>query len=226
VLFVSHNMKAVQGLCQKAIWIDQGRLVDEGAVGAVVSRYLQASFSTATHQTWPVLATAPGNEQVRLHRVCVRPRDGSVADPITVRTPFVMEFEYWNLVSGAQLSLSLHLYNEQGILVFNVGPVPGSPWEGQPLPIGLFRDICYVPGDLLNDGTHRVDILVIREQGVSTVIYQQEEILVFDVRDDDTLRGDWYDKWPGTIRPLLEWQTELVEEGERSLSPTRGAVLS
>jgi len=217
VLFVSHNMTAVQSLCQKAIWIDQGRLVDEGSAAAIVSRYLQTSFSTATEQTWRDPATAPGNEQVRLRRACVRPREGLPTDPITVRTPFVMEFEYRNLLPGAQLSLSLHLYNEQGILVFDAGPVPGTLWEGQPLPAGLFRDVCHVPGDLLNDGTHRVDLLVIRDQGVSTVIHQEEEILVFDVRDDSSLRGDWYDKWPGAIRPLLDWRTELVEEETATL---------
>ena len=43
-----------------------------------------------------------------------------------------MEFEYWNLRPGALLSLSLHLYNEQGTLVFNVGPTLRSAWQGNP----------------------------------------------------------------------------------------------
>lgn len=49
VLFVSHNMGAVAGLCKRALWIDEGRIVAEGSVEEVAQRYLgslgQGSFS-------------------------------------------------------------------------------------------------------------------------------------------------------------------------------------
>jgi len=40
VLFVSHNMAAVQHLCNKAIFLEQGKLVFEGETSDVVDRYL------------------------------------------------------------------------------------------------------------------------------------------------------------------------------------------
>lgn len=40
VLFVSHNMGAIRGLCRRAIRLDQGRIVDDGESGVVVARYL------------------------------------------------------------------------------------------------------------------------------------------------------------------------------------------
>ena len=51
VLFVSHNMTAVQGLCSRAIWLGEGELKDEGPPGAVVSRYLQDAAATLTAAT-------------------------------------------------------------------------------------------------------------------------------------------------------------------------------
>jgi len=42
VLLVSHNMAAVQALCSRALRLEQGRLLDEGAPAAVVTRYLQS----------------------------------------------------------------------------------------------------------------------------------------------------------------------------------------
>ncbi len=42
VLFVSHNMNAVQSLCNRALYIAGGRLVDCGSTDAVVSKYLTA----------------------------------------------------------------------------------------------------------------------------------------------------------------------------------------
>jgi lipopolysaccharide transport system ATP-binding protein len=43
VLFVSHNLAAVKSLCQRACMLEHGRLVADGAVDAVLSRYLQRS---------------------------------------------------------------------------------------------------------------------------------------------------------------------------------------
>ena len=33
------------------------------------------------------------------------------------------------------------------------------------IPLGLFRSSCFVPGDLLNNGLHRILLLVVRDQG-------------------------------------------------------------
>jgi hypothetical protein len=45
VLFVSHNIAAVQTLCGSAILLDRGRLVVNSNVSNVVSRYLQTEVS-------------------------------------------------------------------------------------------------------------------------------------------------------------------------------------
>lgn len=39
VLFVSHNLTQVRSLCTRAIWLEQGRLVDDGPVEEVADRF-------------------------------------------------------------------------------------------------------------------------------------------------------------------------------------------
>jgi lipopolysaccharide transport system ATP-binding protein len=211
VLFVSHNMMAIESLCNRVIWLNDGQVVSDGPAGNVVSAYLQTSFSTLTEKHWDDMTTAPGNEQVRFHKASVRPTDGSSVDSITVRTPFVIEFQYWNLKPEAYLNLNFQLYNEQGIVVFEAGPIHEPIWR--PLPIGLFQDICHIPGNLLNDGMYRVVVQTVSNQG--TLIHQEEDILVFDVQDTTDLRDGWFGKWGGTIRPILEWDRQLIEDGAR-----------
>jgi lipopolysaccharide transport system ATP-binding protein len=48
VVFVSHNLAAVQRLCRKAMLLQKGRLVDYGPVGNVVKEYLRASADDAS----------------------------------------------------------------------------------------------------------------------------------------------------------------------------------
>jgi len=201
VLFVSHNMMAVQSLCSRAIWLNDGQVVVDGRSSDVVSSYLQTSLSSLTERNWSDMTTAPGNDQVRLHSACVRAVNGSTADPITVRTPLVIEFQYWNLKPDAYLNINFQLYNEQGIIVFEAGPIHEPIWR--PLPVGLFHDVCYVPGNLLNDGVYRVVLQAVINQG--TLIHQEEDILVFDVQDVADLRDGWFGKWAGAVRPILEW---------------------
>jgi lipopolysaccharide transport system ATP-binding protein len=45
ILFVSHNMGAVRGLCTRAVWIDAGRVAGDGDVQGVASRYLESVFA-------------------------------------------------------------------------------------------------------------------------------------------------------------------------------------
>jgi lipopolysaccharide transport system ATP-binding protein len=162
---------------------------------------------------WRDQADAPGNEFVRIRRVCVRPqsdKEDAILDPerITVRTPIAIEFEYWNLKPKALLNLSLLVHTEDGVLAFNTGTVAEPVWQGNPFPVGLFRSVCYVPGDLLNDGFHRLTLLFVENQG--RIIYRHEDILRFDVYEDSASRTDWYGDWPGATRPALRWTTELV----------------
>lgn len=42
------------------------------------------------------------------------------------------------------------------------------------------------------------------------MIYRHEDILVFNVLDDGSDRGTYHGKWPGVVRPILDWQTELL----------------
>ena len=43
VLFVSHNMAAVQALCSRTIWLDRGQVVAQGGTPAVIAKYLQGA---------------------------------------------------------------------------------------------------------------------------------------------------------------------------------------
>jgi lipopolysaccharide transport system ATP-binding protein len=209
VLFVSHNMVAIQSLCDRVIWLDQGQLMAEGSPAPVVSNYLHSSVSSLTEQVWNVAETAPGNEKIRIRRVCVRPEGGEPSDPISMRTPVVLEFDFWNLVQGAHLDPNFQLISDQGIVVFASNPTDQSGWHGKPYPVGLFRSRCHIPGDLLKPGRYSILLTLTRDD--YHIVYQEDNVLVFDVQDSVELRRRWYGEMVGTVRPLLKWTTELIE---------------
>ena len=52
ILFVSHNMTALQALCTRAIWLAGGELQCDGPASTVVTRYLQTNSETMLDRTW------------------------------------------------------------------------------------------------------------------------------------------------------------------------------
>jgi lipopolysaccharide transport system ATP-binding protein len=210
VIFVSHNMGAVQNLCSRVLWLDRGRIVQEGEPSRVISDYLRTTLTTMSQQTWNDPNTAPGNDKVRMHRAAVLPANGALQDHLTVRTPLRVEFEYWNLVPGAQLNLSVIVRTEEGAPIFSTSSFREQDWHGKPFPAGLFRSSFDIPADLLNDGTHRLQLDIRKNE--RDHIFHMDDILVFDVLDAVEERTAWFGKWVGAVRPTFEWQTGLIEE--------------
>ena len=45
LLFVSHAMETVESICDRAIWLRQGRVVEDGEAAEVLAMYAQPSSS-------------------------------------------------------------------------------------------------------------------------------------------------------------------------------------
>src|SRR5207302_1301780 len=63
VLFVSHQMQVLARLCDRAILLREGRVVQDGPSDQVVAHYLQAEGGAGSRRVWPDLATAPGGKR-------------------------------------------------------------------------------------------------------------------------------------------------------------------
>ena len=207
VLFISHNMTAVEGLCTRAICLHEGRVVLEGPAASVTSRYLQNWFPRTKQVIHEDIETAPGNDLIRLHRVRVRPLDGSSGEQLTVRIPFAVEFECWKLAAQSHLRFTAEVYNEHGVEIFAT-----TENAEFPAPAGLLRISFIVPGDLMNNGTYSVRLAVYLNGISGTALVDWEDLLAFEIHDAASeLRGSYHGHWPGAVRPNLQWKTELLE---------------
>ena len=215
VLFVSHNMAAVQAVCSRVGWLDAGQIIEAGLARQVVSHYLTGMANFARQVEWQDRSQAPGNGGVYLRRAALQPVSADPGGPITLATPVECLFEYWNTVAGVRLNPTMKIFDEIGGLVFASAPVEDVEWYGRPHPVGLFRSRVVIPADLLNEGTYYVTLLLVRDE--ASVLYEAERLLTFRVEDDPQRRGQWYGVWGGVVRPRLPWRTEKVPEEERSL---------
>jgi lipopolysaccharide transport system ATP-binding protein len=207
VLFVSHNLLAVDSLCTRAICLHDGKLVLEGPPGAVTSKYLKEWLPTFKEVMYDDIATAPGNDVVRLRGARVRTQDNTPNDWLTVRTPLLIEIEYWKLAEHTMLDLVAQIFNEHGIIVFTTAELRKIS-----APRGLLRSAFSIPADLLNSGTYKIQMLIFQGGIGNSDVGDWDNLLTFEIHDvASDLRGDYHGHWPGAVRPHLEWNTHLVE---------------
>ena len=96
--FKKHGITVAQALCERVLWMHQGRVLEDGPARQVVGNYLRTFSSAVAEQQWDA-ASAPGNEHIRMHAARVRPVGGAAGHDIDVTTPVVLEavsFNVWN----------------------------------------------------------------------------------------------------------------------------------
>jgi lipopolysaccharide transport system ATP-binding protein len=197
VLFVSHNMIAVQSLCNRAVLLNEGHLEAEGRSQSVVRSYLHGSLQRQEHRVWPTPEDAPGNEALRIHAVRVISVDAGADGFISMDRPIRVETDFWVLVPGQQLHITYHLINDEEIIVLTTGS------EAERRPTGQYRAAFTVPGGLLNSGGYRLKLLIVQNE--NRVIYSQDTIASFAVVDSAERQQACMGREPGIVQPSLPW---------------------
>lgn len=210
VLFVSHNMQAMSRLCERVIWMSEGRLHEDGPSTKVVSNYLGSVLDDSLSELeWPDLAKAPGGDIARLRAARVRKPNGPVSNIFDVREPFVVEMEFDVLKPGYELLPHVNFLNEESIFIFT--SLDDDPqWRGKPRPVGRYKSSVTVPGDLLLDGRILIWPCAVllsprRSEFAST---QKIVVQMTDAMNGDSARGLFTGNLQGMVNPLMHWTTE------------------
>lgn len=196
LLFVSHNMQAVSHLCQKAMWLQQGKMMAIGDTRQIIDKYVGSLQKNKLNLEWDA-DDAPGNEYVRLLSLQLVPELPAANSVIDIRTPLTVQFTIRNLQADVLLNAGLHLFNYAGECIFDVASQPVL------CEAGIVQGECRVPGHFLNDGAYYFSLIIV--QDTSIPVYYYEAGLHFEVADfrENTT---WFGKWKGAVRPQFPFR--------------------
>jgi lipopolysaccharide transport system ATP-binding protein len=199
ILFVSHNMTAINNLCSKAIWLEKGILQKNGTAKEVVKSYLEKFAKPNLPKEWVESSAAPGNDMIRLKKTSVEAIEQSF---ISVATPVKIRCEFWCLAEGFSVNINVRLNAEQGECVFDLG---SSSVQAQR---SIMQLDVIIPARLLNNQTYSVSLTVVKNH--SEPIFEFSNCLSLDVQDE---RQDmnYFGAWPGVIRPSINNNLRIKE---------------
>ena len=206
VVFVSHALSAVAQLCDRAIWIDGGRMVGDGKPAEVIATYLHHTHSSGAERVWRE-ESAPGNDLAKILSVRALPHEGMPPGIVDVRRAIGIEIRFKVLREGQPLFPKIKVLDEEGAVAFNAMDTD-ERWRRQ-TPPGDFVSTAWIPGNLLNEGNAIVEVAICSidfpKLQHHAAVYEALSFEVLDAGDGDTARGQFAGQWRGVVRPLLEW---------------------
>ena len=215
VFFVSHMMHAISKLCKRVMLIDGGRVVVDGPAEQVVSDYMQRVVGTTGTKNWAEPTAAPGTGAVRLRSVRVRLEDGQVTDSVDIGQPVAIEMQFDVLQPGLVLVPGFQFFNRQGTCLF----VSDNPkLTARSSQIGRYTSTCWIPGNLLAEGTVMATAVICSADPPIMHIYEHQAV-AFEVTDHTTtrlLQLSYTGPYPGVVRPALDWTTDMATLPEGS----------
>ncbi len=206
VLFVSHDLSAVNALCDTSLLMHDGSIVMTGATRDVSAHYLDRSNKLYSPVTWAKFSDSQ-NAEIELNAASVV-QGGAATSAVDCRAPFEIRLEYQNrqAVRGARFFIIIR--NAKGDVIFSTSDYDALTGEAAERRAGRFTSVVSVPGDLLRTGSYygTVGADIKNER----IIFVENDILHFDVFEsgDDTLAERH--KRPGLIAPVLAWEIQAA----------------
>jgi ABC-type polysaccharide/polyol phosphate transport system ATPase subunit len=193
VVFVSHNLDAIQRLCRRAVWLDTGRIVEEGPAADVVDAYLGADVRRAGEVFLPA-----GDGVVEVRRMAVVGGDGRPAEVLPRDEPFTVEVDYTVHEHVPGLAVAVYLQNLRNVRI--VDESTSDQWpagRGEP---GTYRARLAVP-PILNAGDYTLGAWV----GTG-----YEELVWADAAVSFRLDGDTQGRAERALQLHLGWDIEAI----------------
>ena len=155
VLFVSHNMTAMNTLCDTVIYMRNGKIQQLGPTSETINTYLSTGSEIMTRRSWGP-DNLPGDSIAQLLSARIHDCNGNDIDMIDFYAENCIEFKYEVLKNGHCPIPNIHLYNQKGDLVFISTESLTSNLSAK----GVYKTTMTIPAHFLNDGRYIVGIAV------------------------------------------------------------------
>lgn len=121
VLFVSHNMNAIQRLCPRTILLEQGKLVAQGETANILKNYLHRSQVENTPSSWVDVShmRRRGTKEVQVVSVCYSSTNQDVKFRPYPQGPLEVKLRIISDTSRILGSLAISLYDKSGTKLVN-----------------------------------------------------------------------------------------------------------
>jgi len=207
VLFVSHNMSAVQTLCSRGLVLRSGRLGVDAPVDKAIRQYLSYLSDTAADAFTEHNPERRGNQAVRMTGACIFDENHEPTQHLIAGRPATVEVHYVNPSRARQVDLYFTIFNHLGIAAAHCNTVVSGETPRRAGSEG--RLICRLDNVALPAGQYLI-ALSLHGDGAETDLIPNA--LVFDITSSVFYKS-------GRLPPMqfstclldYQWEHEVAE---------------
>ena len=155
VLFVSHNMSAVEDICAKTILLEKGRVKAYGKTAEIVDQYLNDVNAVKESQ---VQITPDPNKDITFTKIWVTDSRGAITNSVNVDDDFKiwLEFDVNKPTEAAEISICLQ--NSSGVNVVFTSLSDSFGKKFYKLERGSYKTSAHIRGSLLMPDNYAIRI--------------------------------------------------------------------
>jgi len=117
VLFVSHNMKAIMNLCNRVIWLKNGKFNKSGDTRSITEDYLQDSLCAIENDDISeIIAKLPEDPSLKINHVAIV-QNGKTKNHILSDRAFSIEIDYSILQNAKGIRIYFDLLDNDGTIL-------------------------------------------------------------------------------------------------------------
>lgn len=165
ILFISHNMAAVENLCTRAIVLDEGKKTFEGETRKAIDYYIHSYKQDVRNLR--DFSSRKGNGELRIVDLKFRNKDGKIRNCIPCGEPvdILMEYENYKVPNNSEVWLRISVKTTRGVPLFEAdSKILGIRLDsGDISKRGFF--VCHINSLPLIPSTYLLDLYVDRLMG-------------------------------------------------------------
>jgi lipopolysaccharide transport system ATP-binding protein len=220
ILFVSHNMSAIQRLCKKTILIEKGEVKMVGPTDKVIDHYLNGSKRSDKDASSAAYWENKGDTYTKLP---FRPLSMTLIDKSgqTLESSAIKRSSELSLCLEAHvekpqpaLSIGYAIYDENNTLIYYsyFTDMPEHEWPR--LSEGRWRFVSKIPTEFLNEGSHRVELIggLYNQEWFFEPQHPDNPTVEFSIQGGLSDSPYWINRRPGTVAPKLSWKIDKTNK--------------
>ena len=210
VLLVSHNMGAINRLCERAILLSEGELVLDGPTGEVVSAYLSAGRPIVSSWERPQDGSEQPEGEAILESVRILDEDQVPADVLPFDKGFRIEIVYTLRIPIRGVAVLCAVNNDRGDVIWMSEDTDTTDLGGKVREPGTYTSTCFVPPHLVRPG--RYQLHAAGHVPGTRRLFRRLHVVTFEV---SPVGYDFQLSREGAVTPVLPW-TVFREEGSQT----------
>jgi ABC-type polysaccharide/polyol phosphate transport system ATPase subunit len=209
IVFVSHDMSAVERLCNRALFLDQGKIRAEGEPQSVIGEYFSAVVLRQEAEENAGMVNGGNGCGAEIRSVRFMDRDGAVVDAIATGEPMIVQIEYFASRSIEDPVFELFFYSADDHLHCHYTTALTGDHIPALLGCGLVQIECDEFG--LTPGMFKIDALLHRRGTKEAYDWKPRQCLL-KVVPGKRVRGMFYSPHRWRLLPSSERQEKKDEE--------------